>query len=75
LRSEGKAYVLDKTIRAQNDAYTKISTDTGLTGQQLQEYIYYSNLREKTHSTLMVGLENAIVNISNGRMQVKKTDL
>ena len=55
-------------IDSQAHAYQAVATLTGLTAQdQLMDYIYYTNLAGTKNSTLLVGVNKAVVGVAGGK--------
>lgn len=62
--NEAEAYIKDKTVRSQSEAYKKVATMTGQTpADTLMDYIYYANLYNVRNATLLVGVSSALVNM------------
>jgi len=56
------------SIEAQARAYTVAAQLTGQTAQDtLMEYIYYTNLLSAKNSTVLVGVDKAVINMGAGK--------
>ena len=55
------------TIDAQATAFKIASQETGQTAKDtLMDYIYYTNLLATKNSTVLVGIDKAMVNVGKG---------
>ena len=61
--NEANAQALNNTISYESQAYAKAASELGLTSNEVLEYMYYTNLDKQGKATLVVGLENSILNI------------
>ena len=61
--SESKA--INNTINNQAKVYGNIEKNMGLTGDDLNQYLYLNSLNKQKNAKLLVGLQNSIVNFGN----------
>ena len=55
-------------IESQSSAYTIAAQVTGLTAKDnLMDYIYYTNLLQGKNSTILVGVDKAVINMQSGK--------
>lgn len=63
IKQFAKAKAINNTINAESGVYKKVMDDIGLKGSDLTEYLYLSSLNEQKNAKILVGLQNALINI------------
>jgi regulator of protease activity HflC (stomatin/prohibitin superfamily) len=67
IQNEAQGNSTRMTIDAQANAYKIASQLTGQTaGDTLMDYIYYTNLLASKNSTILVGVDKAMINVGKG---------
>lgn len=65
--NDAKATALNNTIFYEKKAYEDSAKLLGVSAQSgLLDYIYYTNVMKLTGSELLVGLNNALINVQTG---------
>ena len=54
---------MNNTINAEINAYDRVKRETGLTGLDLNKYIFYLGLMAKNETLMLVGMDGGILNI------------
>ncbi len=60
-----QANALNNTIQAESDVYSLVENSVGLNPAELTQYIYYNGLMDQKNAKVLVGLQNAILNLNN----------
>jgi hypothetical protein len=58
------ATAINKTIEAESEVYKLVQTSLGLSGADLTKYAYFNSLNDQKNAKLLVGLQNAILNLN-----------
>ncbi len=62
--NEANAYVKTKTLNYQSMAYKNISDSLNMTvNDHLMDFMYYTNLLELKNSTILVGVDTALLKV------------
>lgn len=56
---------VNNTINNQADVFENIEKEMGLSGDDLNQYLYLNSLNNQKNAKLLVGLQNSIVNFGN----------
>jgi len=67
IKNNADAYAKNLTITTQAIAYNEVASLTSQTpADTLNDYIYYTNLLAKTNTTMLVGINSALINSGKG---------
>jgi hypothetical protein len=65
IKQNAEAQAINNTITRQGIIYNNIQKDVGLSGDDLNEYLYMNSLNEQKNAKLLVGMQNSILNFGN----------
>ncbi len=65
IKQYAKAKTLENTIDTESEVYKYLESGIGLKSTELSEYLFLNALNEQKYAKLLVGLQNAIINMGN----------
>lgn len=72
IKEFAKAEALTKTIDTESDVYLNARKKIGIEGQDFTDYYYYTSLIENSNPSVLVGLQNSIINLGNNVNSISK---
>ena len=65
IEQNSESQAINNTITNQANVYKNIEDRVGLTGNDLNQYLYLNSLNQQKNAKLLVGLQNSILNFGN----------
>lgn len=65
IKQYAKAKTLENTINTESEVYKYLEEGVGLKSNELSEYLFLNSLNDQKNAKLLVGLQNAIINMGN----------
>jgi hypothetical protein len=65
IKQYAKAKTLENTIDTESEVYKYLEQGVGLKSNELSEFLFLNALNEQKYAKLLVGLQNAIINMGN----------